>query len=507
MASISTDREGNRRICFTGPNRKRRTIYLGPTPMKAARTVQAHVENLLTALLFGRAPDPDTAEWVGSRDNTLHNKLAAVGLVQPRKPTEEKPEENKPALGNFLDNYIGGRTDLKPGTLCNFNLARRNLLKYFGANRPLDSITPGDTDDFRVFMLRDYAENTVRRACGRAKQFFGAALRKRLISENPFADMKGCAVKAVKDREYYVTREEAGKVLEACPDAQWRLLFALSRYGGLRCPSEHLALRWTDVDWERNRITVHSPKTEHHEGKESREIPIFPELRPYLEEVWDQAEPGTEYVITRYRCGNANLRTQFQRIIRRAGLKPWPKPFHNLRGTRETELTESFPVHVVAAWIGNTVKVALKHYLQVRDEDFDRAAGVKEKIPEPETVAFTDARDDARRAGNGETATRKPTRSVSAVSRRDATNPVTGQELGETWRNMANPGSIGKLPGLDSNNPQKHGIFAIPEITDAPNDALFDDSDLRAVVKAWRNLAETARAEIMEIVKTAGYGE
>ena len=36
------------------------------------------------------------------------------------------------------------------------------------------------------------ADNTARRNCGRAKQFFRAAVRKRLIRENPFADMKGC---------------------------------------------------------------------------------------------------------------------------------------------------------------------------------------------------------------------------------------------------------------------------------------------------------------------------
>ena len=61
------------------------------------------------------------------------------------------------------------------------------------------------------------------------------------------------------------------------------------------------------MDWERGRIIVHSPKTEPHEGGESRQIPIFPELRPYLEEAWEQAEPGTEFVITRYRDSNANL--------------------------------------------------------------------------------------------------------------------------------------------------------------------------------------------------------
>ena len=35
------------------------------------------------------------------------------------------------------------------------------------------------------------------------------------------------------------------------------------------------------------------------------------------------------------------------RIIRRAGLTPWPKPFQNLRSTRETELAETYPLHVV----------------------------------------------------------------------------------------------------------------------------------------------------------------
>lgn len=101
-------------------------------------------------------------------------------------------------------------------------------------------------------------------------------------------------------------------------------------------------------------------------------MPIFPDLRPYLLEVFEQAEPGTTHVVTRYRDRNSNLRTQLQRIIRRAGLKPWPRLFHNLRSTRPTELTERFPAHVVA-WIGNTERVAQNHYLQVTDAHFAQA--------------------------------------------------------------------------------------------------------------------------------------
>ncbi len=215
---------------------------------------------------------------------------------------------------------------------------------------------------------------------------------------NPFSQMQSVTIQANSKRLYFVTRAEASKVLDACPDAQWRLLFALSRYGGLRCPSEHLALRWGDVDWAANRITIHSPKTEHHDGKECRIIPLFPELRPYLEQAFDEADPGTEFVITRYRNANSNLRSQLCRILKLAGLKPWPKLFQNLRSTRETELAERFPIHVVCEWIGNSQAVAAKHYLQTTDEHYAVAAS------RPTGAVQNPVQLDAVSPGNGSSA-------------------------------------------------------------------------------------------------------
>ena len=116
-----------------------------------------------------------------------------------------------------------------------------------------------------------------------------------------------------------------------------------------------------------------SSKTEHYEGKGERVVPIFPELLPLLQEAFDMAEEGTEYVIQRYRNPAQNLRTQLQRIIKKAGVKPWPKLWQNLRSSRETELVERFPIQVVTAWLGNTPAVAMKHYLQVTDEHWKRA--------------------------------------------------------------------------------------------------------------------------------------
>jgi hypothetical protein len=130
------------------------------------------------------------------------------------------------------------------------------------------------------------------------------------------------------------------------------------------------------VDWERGRFRVTSPKTERHEGKEERWVPIFPELRSYLEEAFEQAPAGAVYVLNRYRDASRNqlLRKHFLGILLRAGVSPWPKLFHNLRASRETELAAEYPLHVVCYWIGNSAQIAAKHSLQVTDGDFERAA-------------------------------------------------------------------------------------------------------------------------------------
>jgi len=148
----------------------------------------------------------------------------------------------------------------------------------------------------------------------------------------------------------------------------------------MRCPSEVLSLRWQDVDWERGRIAVQSPKGERH-GKAVRSLPLFPELRPYLEEAFSLATPGTVYVIHHNRKPEEkrvdgrsyNYRTRFEKIVRRAGLTPWSRIFHNLRASRETELTADYPIHVVTAWLGNTPKIAMRHYLMATEADFDKA--------------------------------------------------------------------------------------------------------------------------------------
>lgn len=202
--------------------------------------------------------------------------------------------------------------------------------------------------------------------------FFAEAVRRELLAANPFGTVVSGSV-GNEQRQYFVTRKETLRQLEACPDSELRLIVALSRFGGLRCPSEHIELRWQDINWNSGIIIVRSPKTEK-QGKPFRRIPLFPELREFLTDSWDLALPGAEFVLTRCRDPNgAHINKRLGQLIQQAGMIPWPRITHNLRASRQTELERTNPTHVVCAIMGNTPRVAQRHYLQVTDEDLTRA--------------------------------------------------------------------------------------------------------------------------------------
>ena len=376
MASISTDGNGNRRILFKAGDEPRKAIHLGKIAHRTAQGILCKVERLIESRLSGQALDGDTASWVRDLDSKLAQKLVRAGLIAGR----QQKETGK--LGPVLRAYVESRMEWKPSTKIARGQAVRHLVKFFGEGRDLRSINAGHADDFKQWLLKQGLSGwTIHKHLQVARSLFHAMRRRKLVDENPFDGVRVAAV-GIQDRQRFVTRAETTQVLEACPNHHWRTIVALARYGGLRCPSEVLSVRWQDIDWDARRITVHSPKTEHHPGKATRMIPLFPEVRWILEEGRELATDGAEYVVdAKYRkaaqgpagWANANLRTTFEKIIGRAGLEPWPRLFHNLRASRETELVEQFPIQVVAAWLGNTPKIAMRHYLMTTDEHFAKA--------------------------------------------------------------------------------------------------------------------------------------
>ena len=364
MASISHDGNGSRRILFLQQCERAEgySARLGKVTKRDAESFKCKLESLLSAKLMGNSPDRETSLWLSTLDDDLHAKLVAYELVEPRL------QQGMPTLVEFVDRYIAKRTDTKPTTLIVYKRCRNLLAEYFKVKR-LDAVTVADAKDFARWMKtkqKPLAENTARRMNGFVRQFINDAVDAELLVKNPFKskDIK-VAVRGDANGFRFLSLSDTVKLIDACPDSQWRLIVALSRFGGLRTPSETLALRWCDVDWQANTIHVTSPKTAHHDGHGERTIPLFGDLRPYLEEAFN---PEDEFLITRYRDATQNMRTQFNRIVTKAGLKPWSQPFHAMRKTRQTELADRFPAHTVCGWLGNSEAVAREFYLKTTDE-------------------------------------------------------------------------------------------------------------------------------------------
>ncbi|MCS7020419.1 MAG: site-specific integrase [Gemmataceae bacterium] len=244
------------------------------------------------------------------------------------------------------------------------------LLQQVDPNTPLYQFGPQHADRIRLYLTRTGCPSTANKRTAILKQVFQAAVERGLIERNPFRHPKGLTVSGDPARRTFIPAEQVHQLLTTIPCPQLRLVVALARFGGLRIPFVVRGLHWSDIDLTNGRMLVHAPKTARHRGKESRIIPIFPELRPYLEQLLASrpVEPS-DFVITRY-TSQAALRNALYRHYRRLGLRPWPKPFQNMRASRATELVNHFNPKICNEWMGHTEQIANQCYRMVTDEHF-----------------------------------------------------------------------------------------------------------------------------------------
>lgn len=444
MASLVTYRGGLRRIDFNfTPSGPRRSLRLGRVNVRTARSIQARVETIVADRIAARPHDQETSQWLASLNEKLLSRMRAVGLADGVGVTQT-------TLEAFLDRFMAALT-VKAGTRRSYGHVCRNLLDYFGGNRLLADVTEADADAWRAWLADDrhgegLARATISRQVKAARTIWRKAIRWKLAIANPFDGVVGGSQEN-ESRKRYIDHDTIERVIAAAPNAQWRLLIGLARYGGLRCPSEHLGLTWSDIDWDRGVIHVRSPKTEHLESHGSRQVPLFPELRPLLLEVYELAEPDSERVFARFRDPRSNLRTHFRRIIRRAGFEPWPRLWQNLRASRESELMREYDLKTVCAWIGNTPAVAARSYAMSidRDADFRRAAGLADPVAVAEKSQQksqqSNAADKGRRKTSSADRNSKPFKDKNFdTSCREPSSPVRNAKMTPTGFEPVSPG-------------------------------------------------------------------
>ena len=505
MASVSQDDKGWR-INFRLTDGRRCVLRAGASGGKRyADEIAAKLRKLLAARAAGVAPDPSVSAWLGGlEDGRLRARLVELGLA-------DKRERDRPVvewLETFLEKH-GERVSATESTRKVWGRAANHARAYFG-ERLLSSLTEDDGVEFRAWLLKcrgrigEYlAEATVRKTCGVLSMACKAARKAGAISCDPFEGVpkSACANPA---REVYVDRETVRRVMDAGPSEEFRLLVALSRFAGLRVPSEIAGLRWGAVDWARRALRVDSPKTVRH-GKAWRLVPIAPELLELLESAYTNAPEGEEFILPTYRR-HPSPSMLVLRACRSAGVDPWPRPFHAMRASCETDWAARFPLADVSSWLGHTAKVAARHYLRPTEATFEGAT---------------------RTAFGGDTGGDKLCKTVvtSVVMQSAATSRIESQHTRELSENAALPRTKCNALQLRARVREKRRARRVDLIGLEPTDASAETAeastieplpvvtpvvtfaaecpDLAALVALWMRLPPAVRAALRSMAEAA----
>lgn len=333
-----------------------------------AKEIALVVDRLVSSLETGGKLDPRTERQIESLPSDVRDRLARSGLIELSRI---------PTLEELFDAYWEAEYwDLKPTTQSNKRQSRRRFFEFADPGVLASEFTKKDAAKFTVYLDSCVGEATRAGTVRDVRRVFNWGIENDLIDSNPFVGIKRGSFKN-KSREYYVTMADYRAMLDACPSPMWRAVLALYRIGGLRM-EEALRATWSDVDFPRGRLLVHSPKTERYKGRESRVIPLFPELRRELEAYWETVpEGGSPYLIPTNRT---TIRKHIERIVFYAGLNRWERLIQNLRSSRAIEVARDFGELAESEWIGHSPQTAKDHYLHLLDEDFERATSFSTSV-------------------------------------------------------------------------------------------------------------------------------
>jgi integrase len=408
--------------------RKRYTIYLSKKHTKQfAQSMKDIVDQLLLSRINMSYPPQRVIKWIEVAPSTIKTKLERAGLIEVVKPI---------TIEQMIQQFISIKTpDIKPRTLEKYNINAIRFWAYFGqkndiklspelvqkfqlwlqpkftspvVNRTINyiqnvlkgaklernnenttrfwafigketlvtNVTSDEIHNWKKWLLNKYATETVQSTITSIRSAFDYVVKKKIVPENPLDNIR-CIIKVNRSKDRVITPDEYVKLLDACPNNQWRVIIALSRIGGVRGPCEIRDLHWNDINFQHNVITIREPKTEHHTGQGERLMPLFQDLRVELERLYADPEyKSKDYVITFFNrnLNQISLTHYTNSISQRAGLGKIERFFDNMRTTRSNELVRMYGSDLENAWLGHSDKTRKKYYWQPTDTELLQAA-------------------------------------------------------------------------------------------------------------------------------------
>jgi integrase len=260
-------------------------------------------------------------EKAGPKSLALRLYTRRKAEVQERRFFPERFRRRDVLLANFIRDYLAR----VQGTLRSYADLQRHGRVWQAAlgDRPLRQVVAGDVQRHVARRLTEVRPASVNREIAFLKRTYNVAIADGLLETNPVRQVK--LLKENNARVRYLTDVEEVRLQAETGETSWPVV-ALALNTGLR-RGELFALRWDDVDFTTNVLTI--PRTK---AGRTRHVPMNAEVRGILGVL--ESRGRSPYVLARA-TGNAPLDSQnlirrvFTPALKRAGIEDFR--WHDLR--------------------------------------------------------------------------------------------------------------------------------------------------------------------------------
>lgn len=306
-------------------------------------------------------------------------------------------EYSDETLYNYLRYWIDAECDYyEPSWLKNLNGYLKNYIEGGIGNVELSDLTPSHIEMLYKMLRKDgKSPQTIKHVHNMLSRALNKAVKLKFIPANPVKDVTPPKItKSFRKRKLSVwTMDELQTFLHVAKGSRWYIGFLLAAYTGAR-QGEILAIRWENIDFARNRLTIDSsisrdtkgykvgePKTESSYRDIILPQHVMDELLIYKERRYEKDERRfnmpKDFVVRTYKgtyVSQRNFAREWYRLLEESGL---PKiRFHDLRHTHATLLLqEGVNIKIVSARLGHaTSAVTMDIYSHVTQKMEDGVA-------------------------------------------------------------------------------------------------------------------------------------
>ncbi len=319
-----------------------------------------------------------TVDGVDAKGNRAQRKRRGIASRREAERVEFDLKRELTALREQLPSYTWEewfracmdrmKVEYKPTTLLNYEGKNTHWIMPFWEGKDIKSLTPQDVHDVVYDKAKSASWYTRKSTLKYIKRILTMAFEEGLITKNPALQVK---VKVPQAQQAVLSKTEVDVLLREAKALNHRFyeVWVVAVLTGMRS-GEMYALKWTDVDFEGDKIHVvraWNSKNGFGETKSAkhRVVPMSGELKRFLLKLKMRQGGSSEFVLPRLEEWTGGMQAQVLRSFCE-GIGITPIKFHDLRATFITRLlSQGVSLAVVMAIVGHSQIKTTQAYLRL----------------------------------------------------------------------------------------------------------------------------------------------